>query len=72
MVEHSKTIELETIPLVCQLREELARVKVERDGLLKEIHGTCKTCMRYEDCKKTMNIIALERTMNGEARRRRN
>ena len=51
-VDAQPTIDPESRPIVRQLREELARVKAERDGLLKEIHGTCKTCMRYEDCKK--------------------
>lgn len=46
------TIDPESLSIVRQLREELARDTAERDGLLKEIHGTCKTCMRYEDCKK--------------------
>lgn len=38
------TIDPETIPLVRQLREELARVTEERDAAMSFIPKTCDTC----------------------------
>lgn len=45
-------IDPETLPIVRQLREELAKVTAERDALLKELAGECGLCANYENCKK--------------------
>lgn len=52
-IESSPTIDLETLPIVQELRAELERVTRERDALLKEIAGECGLCKHYNDC--TMN-----------------
>lgn len=52
-VDCAPTIDLETLPIVQELRAELERVTRERDALLKEIAGECGLCKHYNDC--TMN-----------------
>lgn len=51
-IDQQHTIDLETLPIVQQLREELARVTAQRESLLKEIAGECGLCANYEKCKK--------------------
>lgn len=47
-----ETIDPESLPIVQQLRAELAKVKAEKDALLKELAGECGVCSHYEDCIK--------------------
>lgn len=46
-IEYAPTIDPETIPLVRQLREELARVTAERNAEVKQLHGYCHACKNY-------------------------
>lgn len=59
-IENAPTIDPETIPVVRQLREELARVTAERDAAVEQLRGYCPACKSYtknhcewpcEDCK---------------------
>ena len=45
-IDDAPTIDPETIPIVCQLREELARVTEERDAAVKQLSEVedCDTC----------------------------
>ena len=52
VVADCPTIDPETLPVVQQLRAELAKVKAEKDALLKELAGECGVCSHYEDCIK--------------------
>lgn len=45
-IQASPEIDLETLPVVKQLRAELEKVKKERDAAIRDIPKTCKTC-RY-------------------------
>lgn len=51
-IESSPTIDPETLPIVQELREQLAKVTAERDALLKEMAGECGLCKYYDDCIK--------------------
>lgn len=44
LTREAPTIDPETIPIVRQLREELARVTAERDAAVSFIPKTCDTC----------------------------
>lgn len=46
-LDDAPTIDLETIPIVRQLREELARVTVERDAAVEQLRGKCGACKHY-------------------------
>ena len=50
-IESSPTIDPETLPIVQELREQLAKVTAERDALLKEVAGECGLCLHYDTCK---------------------
>lgn len=51
-VDCAPTIDLETLPIVQELREQLSKVTSERDSLLKEMAGECGLCKYYDDCIK--------------------
>lgn len=46
-IQASPTIDPETMPVVRQLREELARVTAERDAAVEQLHGYCFACKHY-------------------------
>lgn len=59
-VDAVKPIDPETLSIVRQLREELARVTAERDAAVEQLRGYCPACKSYtenhcegpcEDCK---------------------
>lgn len=50
-IESSPTIDPETLPIVQELREQLAKVTAEMDALLKEVAGECGLCLHYDTCK---------------------
>ena len=52
MIHSAQTIDPESLPIVQELRAELAKVKAEKDALLKELAGECGVCSHYEDCIK--------------------
>ena len=43
-IEHAYKIDPETLPIVQQLREELAKVTAERDAAVEQLHGKCYAC----------------------------
>lgn len=51
-IESSPTVDPETLPIVQELRAQLAKVTAERDSLLKEMAGECGLCKYYDDCIK--------------------
>ena len=58
-VKYAPTIDPETIPIVRQLREELARVMEERDNL-KELLYDVKPCSLCEKYTKTWNPVCIK------------
>ena len=51
-IESSPTIDPETLPIVQELREQLARVTAERDAAVKDLYAVkaCKTCaLQFSD-----------------------
>lgn len=56
-MDNAPTIDLETIPVVRQLREELARVTAERDGAVKDLKkwSVCATCKSYRPKSRKSN-----------------
>lgn len=50
-IESSPTVDPETLPIVQELRAQLAKVTAERDALLKEVAGECGLCLHYDTCK---------------------
>ena len=49
MIHSAKTIDPESLPIVQELRAELAKVKAEKDALLKKLSGECGVCSHYDD-----------------------
>lgn len=47
VIAEQPTIDPETLPIVRQLREELARVTVERDAAVEQLRGKCCACKHY-------------------------
>lgn len=54
---NAPTIDPETLPIVCKLREELARVTSERDGAVKDLKkwSVCATCKSYRPKSRKSN-----------------
>lgn len=50
-INNTPTVDPETLPIVQELREELAKVTAEMDALLKEVAGECGLCLHYDTCK---------------------
>lgn len=46
-MDNAPTIDPETLTVVRQLREELARVTAERDTAVEQLHGYCFACKHY-------------------------
>lgn len=46
-LDNAPTIDPESLPVVRQLREELARVTAERDAAVEQLHGYCFACKHY-------------------------
>lgn len=57
MAREAPTIDPETLPIVCKLREELARVTSERDGAVKDLKkwSVCATCKSYRPKSRKSN-----------------
>ena len=51
IIETSPAVDPETLPIVQELREQLAKVTAEKDALLKEVAGECGLCLHYDTCK---------------------
>lgn len=60
LAREAPTINPENLPIVWELREELARVTAERDAAVEQLRGYCPACKSYtenhcegscEDCK---------------------
>jgi hypothetical protein len=47
VTDTSPTIDPETLPIVRQLREELAKVTAERDAAVEQLRGYCFACKHY-------------------------
>lgn len=47
IIDDAPTIDPETLPIVRQLREELARVTAERDAAVEDLRGDCEKCAHY-------------------------
>ncbi len=50
-IETEEVIDPKTIPIVQELREQLAKLTAEHDALLKELAGECGVCAHYEKCR---------------------
>ena len=46
-IEELETIDPETLPIVQELKEQLAKVTAERDAAIKELMGCCYPCAHY-------------------------
>lgn len=51
MLMEQPIIDPEDLPIVQELREQLAKVTAERNALLKEFAGECGVCANYEKCR---------------------
>ena len=51
LIADTPTVDPETLPIVRELREELERVKAERDAAVKTIfkYAGCQECKRWDD-----------------------
>ena len=56
-IDEAPTIDPETLPIVQELREQLAKVTAERNAVIEQLHGKCSACKHYsqyhakEKCK---------------------
>lgn len=51
-IKSMPTIDLETLPIVQELRKQLEQVTKERNALLKELAGECGLCDNFKNCQK--------------------
>lgn len=51
-IHGSPTIDPETLPIVQELKQQLAEVTNERDAIIKAITGDCTYCGNSDMCKK--------------------
>lgn len=67
-IEYDPTIDPETIPLVRQLRNELARVTAERDAAIEDLRGDCGKCSHfnviYNGCTPDFDCPLLNKCLN--------
>lgn len=51
VAKDAPTFDPEDLPIVKELREQLAKVTAERDAAIKELAGECGVCSNYEKCR---------------------
>lgn len=67
-IEYAPTIDPENIPIVRQLRNELARVTAERDAAIEDLRGDCGKCSHfnviYNGCTPDFDCPLLNKCLN--------